>query len=79
MKAGVNSRGGSHGSLHPNTERLAEACGVQCSVGSKGDSYDKRGAESVLGLLKAELIYNKGPWTDIEDVEFGSLDGRLVE
>ncbi len=55
------------------TERLAEAGGVQ-SVGSKGDSYDNALAESVLGLYKTELIYNKGPWEGLDDVEFGSLE-----
>jgi transposase InsO family protein len=56
------------------TERLAEAGGVQ-SVGSKGDSYDNALAESVIGLYKTELIYNRGgPWSGLEDVEFGTLE-----
>jgi transposase InsO family protein len=55
------------------SERLAEAGGVQ-SVGSRGDSYDNALAESVIGLYKTELIYNKGPWAGLDDVEFGSLE-----
>lgn len=55
------------------TERLAEAGGVQ-SVGSRGDSFDNALAESVIGLFKTELIYNKGPWAGLDDVEFGSLE-----
>ena len=55
------------------TERLAEAGGVQ-SAGSRGDSYDNTLAESVMGLFKTELIYNKGPWRGLEDVEFGTLE-----
>ena len=55
------------------TERLAEAGGVQ-SVGSRGDSYDNALAESVIGLYKTELIYNKGPWRGLDDVEFGTLE-----
>ena len=55
------------------TERLAEAGGVQ-SVGSKGDSYDNALAESVIGLYKTELVYNKGPWGGLADVEFGTLE-----
>ena len=55
------------------TEKVAEAGGVQ-SVGSKGDSYDNALAESVIGLYKTELIYNKGPWAGLADVEFGSLE-----
>ena len=55
------------------TERLAEAGGVG-SVGSKGDSYDNAMAESVIGLYKTELIRNKGPWKQIDDVEFATLE-----
>ncbi len=55
------------------TERLAEAGGVQ-SVGSRGDSFDNALAESVIGLFKTELIYNKDPWRGLNDVEFGSLE-----
>ena len=55
------------------TERLAEAGGVQ-SVGSRGDSHDNALAESIIGLFKTELIYNKGPWNGLDDVEFGSLE-----
>jgi putative transposase len=44
------------------------------SVGSRGDSYDNALAESVIGLFKTELIYNKGPWTGLDDVECGSLE-----
>jgi len=54
------------------TERLAES-GVVGSVGSKGDSYDNALAESVNGLYKSELIYNRGPWRNVEDVELATL------
>jgi putative transposase len=43
------------------TERLA-AEGAVTSVGSRGDSYDNALAESVIGLYKSELIFNRGPW-----------------
>jgi len=55
------------------TERLAEA-GVVTSVGSRGDSYDNALAESVIGLYKTELIRKRGPWRDLDDVEFGTLE-----
>ncbi len=54
------------------TERLAEA-GAVTSVGSKGDSYDNALAESVIGLYKSELIFNRGPWRTVEDVELATL------
>lgn len=54
------------------TERLAEA-GIECSVGSKGDSYDNALAESFNGLYKAELIYHEGPWTSADHVEWATL------
>ena len=50
------------------TERLAEA-GVVASVGSKGDSYDNAMAEAFNSLFKAELVRNRGPWKNIDDLE----------
>jgi len=55
------------------TERLAEA-GVAPSVGSRGDSYDNALAESVIGLFKTEVIWRRGPWRTLEDVEFATLE-----
>jgi len=50
------------------TERLAEA-GAVASVGSKGDSYDNAMAEAFNSLFKAELVRNRGPWKNIDDLE----------
>jgi len=55
------------------TERLAEA-GAVTSVGSRGDSYDNALAESVIGLFKTELIRKQGPWKNLDDVEFATLE-----
>ena len=55
------------------TERLTEAR-IEPSVGSKGDSYDNALAESVIGLFKTEVIRRKGPWRNLEDVEFATLE-----
>jgi putative transposase len=54
------------------SERLA-ANGIVASVGSKGDSYDNALAESFNGLYKWELIYPRGPWRGLDDVEFATL------
>jgi len=54
------------------TERLSEA-GIECSVGSRGDSYDNALAESFNGLYKTELIYHEGPWKSADDVEWATL------
>jgi transposase InsO family protein len=54
------------------TERLAEA-GMERSVGSVGDSYDNALAEAVIGLYKKELIRRKGPWHNLDHVEFETL------
>ena len=48
------------------TERLAEA-GAVASVGSKGDC-DKAMAEAFNSLFKAELVRNRGPWKNIDDL-----------
>jgi putative transposase len=55
------------------TERLAEA-GIERSVGSVGDSYDNALAESVIGLFKTEVIRRRGPWRNIDGVEFAVLE-----
>jgi putative transposase len=54
------------------SERLAENQ-IVASVGSKGDSYDNALAESFNGLYKWELIYRRGPWRGLDDVEFATL------
>jgi len=54
------------------TERLAEA-EIAPSVGSRGDSYDNALAESIIGLFKTEVIQRKGPWRQLEAVEFATL------
>ena len=40
------------------SERLAEA-GIEPSVGSEGDSYDKALAEMINGLYKTASIYHR--------------------
>jgi transposase InsO family protein len=55
------------------TERLAEA-GIEPSVGSVGDSYDNALAETIIGLYKTEVIRRNGPWRNIEEVEFATLE-----
>jgi transposase InsO family protein len=55
------------------TERLAEA-GIEPSVGSVGDSYDNALAETIFGLYKTEVIRHNGPWRNIEEVEFATLE-----
>jgi len=55
------------------TERLAEA-GIEPSVGSVGDSYDNALAETIIGLYKTELIRQRSPWRNIDDVEYATLE-----
>ena len=55
------------------TERLADA-GIEPSVGSVGDSYDNALAETINGLYKTEVIRRRGPWKNIDDVEFATLE-----
>ncbi len=68
------------------TERLAEAAGVEPSVGSVGNSYDNALAETINGLYKAEVIHARGPWRSFEAVSSPLLesvdwfnDRRLLE
>jgi len=55
------------------TERLAQA-GIERSVGSVGDSYDNALAETVIGLFKTEVIRRRGPWRNIDAVEYAVLE-----
>lgn len=55
------------------TERLAES-GIHASVGTTGDSYDNAMAESIIGLFKTEVIRRRGPWRNLETVEFATLE-----
>ena len=55
------------------TERL-EGAGVSLSVGSRGDAYDNALAETVIGLYKTDLIRNRGPWRNLDEVEYATLE-----
>ena len=55
------------------SERLAEA-GITASVGSVGDSYDNALAETINGLFKTEVIRKRGPWRNVDEVEYATLE-----
>jgi len=55
------------------TERLAEA-GIEPSVGRVGDSYDNALAETINGLHKAEVTHRRGPWKNLDAMEFATLE-----
>jgi putative transposase len=54
-------------------ERLA-AAGIEVSVGSIGDAYDNVLAETVNGLYKTEMIRKRGPWRNLEAIEYATLE-----
>jgi len=54
------------------TDRLQEA-GIEGSVGTTGDSCDNALAESIIGLYKTEVIHRRGPWRNLDDVEYATL------
>ena len=43
-------------------------------MGSVGDSYDNALAETVIGLYKTEVIRRRGPWRNIDAVEYATLE-----
>ena len=43
-------------------------------MGSVGDSYDNALAETNIALYKTEVIWKRGPWRNVEDVEFATLE-----
>jgi putative transposase len=74
LKGGLihhSDRGGQYLAIR-YTERLLEA-GIEPSVGSVGDSYDNALAETVIGLFKTEVVRRRGPWRNLETVEFATL------
>ena len=84
LEQALHARPGSEGLVHHSdrgvqylsiryTDRLLEA-GLEQSVGSVGDSYDNALAETVIGLFKTEVIWRRGPWRSLEDVEFAVLE-----
>lgn len=54
-------------------ERLAEA-GIEPSGSSRDDSHDNVLAETIIGLLKTEVIYHDGPWRGLKHVEYATLN-----
>jgi transposase InsO family protein len=65
-----------HGSQYLSirySERLTEI-GVEPSTGTVGDSYDNALAETVIGLYKTEGIHHRGPWRNLEAVEYATLE-----
>ena len=75
LKGGLihhSDRGGQYLAIR-YTERLLEA-GIEPSVGSVGDSYDNALAETIIGLFKTEVIRPRGPWRNLETVEFATLE-----
>ena len=84
LEQAIWSRSGIQGVVHHSdrgsqylsirySERLADA-GAQPSVGSVGDSYDNALAETIIGLFKTEIIHRRGPWRNLEAVEFATLE-----
>ena len=55
------------------SERLAEA-GAEPSVGSRGDSYDNALAETIIGLYKTEVVHRRGPWRNLDALEYATLE-----
>ena len=84
LEQAIWSRSGINGVVHHSdrgsqylsirySERLAEVR-AQPSVGSVGDSYDNALAETIIGLFKTEIIHRRGPWRNLEAVEYATLE-----
>jgi transposase InsO family protein len=84
LEQAIWSRSGIEGVVHHSdrgtqylsirySERLADA-GAQPSVGSVGDSYDNALAETIIGLFMAEVIHRRGPWRNLDAVEYATLE-----
>lgn len=58
------------------TKRLAET-GIEPSVGSIGDSFDKALAKTINGLIEAEVIWPRRPRRSLDAGEFASIQRRM--
>ena len=47
---------------------------IVASVGSKGERHGNALRQSFNGLYKTELIHRKGPWRNVEQVEWATLN-----
>ncbi len=82
ITATAGSRAVSFDPLHPTPGRGRD----RAVRGQRGRLLRHALAESVIGLFKTEIIYRRGPWRSVEDVEFATLewvwwfnDHRLLE
>ena len=55
-------------------KRIIAEARIEPSAGSVGDSYDNALAETIIGLFKTEVIYRCGPWRNIAEVEYATLE-----
>jgi putative transposase len=53
--------------------KLLALHGVRVSTGSTGDAFDNALAETVHGLYKTELVKNKGPWKNAEQLKLETV------
>lgn len=68
-----HSDAGSQYTSYAFTDRLTEI-GATPSIGTVGDAYDNALAESTIGLYKTELINHDGPWDNLSQIEFATLE-----
>ena len=59
--------------IFPNNPMHGTAA-VEPSVGCVCDSFDTVLAETMLGLSKSEGCRSKGPWRNVEEAEFETLE-----
>lgn len=54
------------------TDRLVDA-GIAPSIGSVGDSFDNPLAETIIGLYKTEVVFQRERWDSLEEVEWETM------
>jgi transposase InsO family protein len=55
-------------------EKACSKLGVARSIGRVGSSLDNALAESQFSLYKDELVRNRGPWRDVDQMELATLE-----
>lgn len=47
--------------------------GIDASVGTTNNTYENALAETIIGLLKTEVIHHRGLWKRLDAIEYATL------
>ena len=72
--SGSSQRPGLPAPVNPLQRQIDRGWNRSIGLGSVGDSYNNALAKTINGLYKTEVIRHRGPWKNIDEVEYATLD-----